>query len=82
MPECSTRGGADLAIVRWLSLLRYAAAAVGVLALIVTFTPLVPGTAARLAADWTDGGRNALILLIASGDPARFHCAGSAFGPR
>ena len=55
--------------VRLLSLLRNAAAAVGALALIVTFTPLVPWTTARLTADWTDSDRNVLILLIASGDP-------------
>ena len=40
--------------VRWFSLLRTAAAAIGALALIVTFTPLLPWTTARLTADWTD----------------------------
>jgi uncharacterized SAM-binding protein YcdF (DUF218 family) len=35
----------------------------------VTLTPLVPWTAARLTADWTDSDGNVLILLIASGDP-------------
>jgi uncharacterized SAM-binding protein YcdF (DUF218 family) len=54
---------------RLLSLLRNAAAAVGALALIVTFTPLVPWTAERLSADWTDSDGNVLILLIATGDP-------------
>ena len=54
---------------RLLSLLRNAAAAIGAPELIVTFTPIVPWTAARLAAGWTDTDRNVLILLIASGDP-------------
>ena len=54
---------------RLFSLLRNAAAAVGALALIVAFTPLVPWTAARLTADWTDADRDVLILLSGSGDP-------------
>lgn len=56
-------------IVRLISLLRNAAAVVGTLVLMVTFSPIVPWTAARLAAGWTDTDRNVLILLIASGDP-------------
>lgn len=40
--------------------------AAGALLLIVTFTPLVPWTAARLSSKWTGGDRGVLIVLAGS----------------
>jgi len=48
---------------RLLSIVRLALAAVGAFLLIVTFTPLVPWTALRLSANWTDSDGDVLIVL-------------------
>src|SRR5450432_2619975 len=50
-------------ISRLLSALRLAVFALGTWLLIITFTPLVPWTAARLAANWDDRDGDVLIVL-------------------
>ena len=53
---------------RVFSWIRITLMTVGACALIVTFTPIVPWTAARLAVDWTESDSGTLILLAGSAD--------------
>jgi hypothetical protein len=63
-PRCLIGRPADRRSVLLYSILRTALVSVGLLLLLITFTPLVPWAAAQLCVDWSDRDGEVLIVLL------------------